>query len=321
MEVDGQVVTRLGTKVDPEKQKVTLDGERLVAQQLQYFMLNKPPGVVSTARDPSGRLRVIDLIKTDRRVYNVGRLDKSSEGLILVTNDGDLANRLTHPRYGIEKKYHVLVKGRPSRDDLAELKKGMYLAEARVQVQNVRVKKNLKDRTWLEIILDEGRNREIRRILAKIGHKVLQLRRVAIGPLHLGDLPLGTHRKLSPLEIRRLKQAASRTLRPRGARKSAAGKSESAGRGSASRSGTRKKSSPRKSSPRKSSPRKSSPRKSSPPKILAPKILAPKISPRKSSPRKSSPRKSSPRKSSPRKSSPRKSGPASAKKKSRRPHR
>ena len=234
VEVDGRPVTKLGTKVDPETQKITLDGERLIPQQLQYFMLNKPPGVVSTAKDPSGRLRVIDLIKTNRRVYNVGRLDKSSEGLILVTNDGDLANRLTHPRYGIEKKYHVLVKGRPSREDLATLKKGMYLAEAKVQVQNVRVRKNLKDRTWLEIVLDEGRNREIRRILAKIGHKVIQLRRVAIGPLVLGDLPVGTHRQLTPQEVKKLKKATTEVVRkPRNARKSKAKSGSVAGRKSA----------------------------------------------------------------------------------------
>ena len=235
VEVDGQVVKKLGTKVDPESQKVTFDGERLIARRLQYFILNKPPGVVSTAKDPSGRLRVIDLIKTNQRVYNVGRLDKSSEGLILVTNDGDLANKLTHPRYGVDKKYHVLVKGRPSREALSSLKKGMYLAEAKVQVQNVRVKKSFKDRTWLEIILDEGRNREIRRILAKIGHKVYQLRRVAIGPLVLGDLPLGTHRQLSPAEVKRLKKATSTVVKnPRRSKKTSASRSSS-GRSATSR--------------------------------------------------------------------------------------
>lgn len=239
VEVDGQVVKKLGTKVDPESQKVTFDGERLIARRLQYFILNKPPGVVSTAKDPSGRLRVIDLIKTNQRVYNVGRLDKSSEGLILVTNDGDLANKLTHPRFGIDKKYHVLVKGRPSQEALTSLKNGMYLAEAKVQVQNVRVKKSLKDRTWLEIILDEGRNREIRRILAKIGHKVYQLRRVAIGPLALGDLPLGTHRQLSPAEVKRLKKATSTVVKkPRGAKKTGASRS-TGGRAATSRSGSR----------------------------------------------------------------------------------
>ena len=107
VEVDGQIIVKLGYKVDPNKQEIYVDAQKLRIEQLQYFILNKPPGVVSTANDPSGRPRVIDLIDTRNRVYNVGRLDQSSEGLILVTNDGELANRLTHPRYGIEKKYHV----------------------------------------------------------------------------------------------------------------------------------------------------------------------------------------------------------------------
>ncbi|MEM9412969.1 MAG: pseudouridine synthase [Planctomycetota bacterium] len=209
VEVDGVVVDQLGAKVDPDTQKVTLDGERLIAQKLQYFALNKPPGVVSTSKDPSGRLRVIDLIKTNSRVYNVGRLDKSSEGLILVTNDGELANRLTHPRYGVEKKYSVLVAGTPTLHQLENLKQGIYLAEARVQVTHIRIKKKMKDRTLLEIVLDEGRNREIRRILARIGHKVIQLKRIAIGPLKLGELPVGSHRALTQAEIRLLKKAAS----------------------------------------------------------------------------------------------------------------
>ena len=209
VEVDGRVVKKLGTRVDPEKQKVTLDGERIIQPRLQYFVLNKPPGVVSTAKDPTGRLRVIDLIKTNTRVYNVGRLDKSSEGLILVTNDGDLANRLTHPRYGVEKKYHVMVAGRPTVQQLNQLKRGIYLAEAFVQVSNVKIKKKLRDSTMLEIVLDEGRNREIRRILARIGHKVTQLKRVAIGPLALGDLPTGSHRKLEASEVKKLKRFAS----------------------------------------------------------------------------------------------------------------
>ena len=219
VEVDGQVVKKLGTRVDPEIQKVTLDGERIIQRRLEYFMLNKPPGVVSTAKDPTGRVRVIDLIKTKTRVYNVGRLDKSSEGLILVTNDGDLANRLTHPRYGVEKKYMVTVAGRPTMQQLNQLKRGIYLAEAYVQVANVRVKKKLRDSTVLEIILDEGRNREIRRILARIGHKVTELKRVAIGPLALGDLPTGSHRRLTAAEVKLLLRFASSAERKPAKRK------------------------------------------------------------------------------------------------------
>ncbi len=172
VEIDGEIVTELGVKVDPNQQDIFVDGQKLAIESLQYFMLNKPPGVVSTSNDPSGRARVIDLIDTQNRVYNVGRLDRSSEGLILVTNDGDLANRLTHPRYGIAKKYHVLVAGLPAPADLKKLKEGIYLAEGRAKAVDVKFLRKVKNSSWLEIVLAEGRNREIRRMLAAIGHKV-----------------------------------------------------------------------------------------------------------------------------------------------------
>ena len=202
----------------PEKQKISVDGERLKVQRLQYFMLNKPPGIVSTASDPSGRLRVIDLIKTNLRVYNVGRLDQSSEGMILVTNDGELANRLTHPRYGVEKKYLVQVDGCPTKSALRQLEEGMYLAaegkHKAVKAKAVQVKfvKRLKSSSWLEIVLDEGRNREIRRLLARIGHKVRTLRRVGIGPLKLGEIPVGAHRELTTAELKALRKAVENVV-------------------------------------------------------------------------------------------------------------
>lgn len=229
VEVDGEVVTEQGTKVDLQQQKVMVDGVRLNPPKLGYFMLNKPPGVVSTARDPDGRLRVVDLINTNLRVYNVGRLDKSSEGLILVTNDGDLANGLTHPRFGVEKVYHVLVKGYPRREDLEQLKEGVWLAEGKVQVAGVRIKKRAGKNTLLEMVLTEGRNREIRRLLARIGHKVLVLRRVAIGPLHLGDLPVGAHRRLTGEEVDLLRRAVAGQLKQRPRRGSGKPKPRSSG--------------------------------------------------------------------------------------------
>lgn len=207
VEVDGQIVVELGIKVDPSKQEIFVDAQKLRIEQPQYFILNKPPGVLSTSNDPSGRPRVIDLIDTRQRVYNVGRLDQSSEGLILVTNDGDLANKLTHPRYGIEKKYHVQVDGQPKPGDLRKLKEGIYIAEGRVRASNIRFLKKAGTNSWLEIILDEGRNREIRRMLAAIGHKVRILKRVAIGPLKLADLPKGAHRPLTSQELRALQKA------------------------------------------------------------------------------------------------------------------
>jgi 23S rRNA pseudouridine2605 synthase len=209
VEVDGQIVTTLGVKVDPDKQEIYVDAQKLVIQRLQYFMLNKPPGIVSTSKDPSGRPRVIDLIATDQRVYNVGRLDQSSEGLILVTNDGELANRLTHPRYGVEKKYHVQVAGIPAPAELRKLEQGVYLAEGLAKASKAKFLKRAKNGSWLEIVLAEGRNREIRRLLASIGHKVRTLKRVSIGPLKLGDLPKGAHRPLLPTELKALKRATS----------------------------------------------------------------------------------------------------------------
>ncbi len=205
VEVDGQVVTQLGTKVDPDSQHVSLDGESVRTARLSYFAVHKPPGVLSTSRDPSGRTRVIDLIPSDQRLYNVGRLDKSSEGLILVTNDGDLAQRLTHPKFGIEKKYLVLVVGHPHRDQLDQLERGVHLAEGLAKASRAEIKKRAHGGTWLEITLQEGRNREIRRLLARLGHKVIRLIRVAVGPVQLGALAVGEHRKLTAVEVQRLK--------------------------------------------------------------------------------------------------------------------
>ena len=209
VEVDGEIVVTLGSKVDPNKQTIKVDGSEVKQERLQYFMLNKPPGVLSTSNDPSGRIRVIDLIMTKNRVYNVGRLDQSSEGLILVTNDGELANRLTHPRYGVEKKYHVQVTGQPDVADLKTLVDGVYLAEGKAKASSAKFIRKGKESSWIEITLTEGRNREIRRLLAKIGHKVRTLKRVSIGPLKIKDLPSGAHRELTYTELNALKKATS----------------------------------------------------------------------------------------------------------------
>lgn len=201
VDVDGKTVAELGTKVDPQRQKITVDGQPIRRQRHVYYMLNKPPGVLSTSHDESGRIRAIDLIDAKERVYTVGRLDKSSEGLIVVTNDGDLANQLTHPRYGIEKTYLVRVVGRPTAENFERLRAGVYLAEGFARVANIRVKKQFENCTDLEIMLNEGRNREIRRVLASVGHKVVTLKRIAIGPVRLGDLPIGAYRELTRAEV------------------------------------------------------------------------------------------------------------------------
>ena len=209
VEVDGEVVTELGRRVDPFKSKITFDGESLPKPKRLYFAVNKPEGVVSTTRDPSGRARVTDLLPPDvGRVFNVGRLDMASEGLILLTNDGELANQLTHPRHGVEKIYNVQVAGLPTGETLAELRKGVYLAEGKAHFVNARVKSRRKNGSVLEVVLDEGRNREIRRVLARVGHKVQRLTRVAVGPVRLGDLPSGAYRPLTPDEVKALRAAA-----------------------------------------------------------------------------------------------------------------
>ncbi len=208
VEVDRQTVTELGTRVDPQEQAIRVDGQPIKLTRRLYYAVHKPPGLLSTNRDPSGRPRVIDLIGGEQRLYAVGRLDKSSEGLIIVTNDGDLADRLTHPRYGVEKTYAVQVAGRLEPAMLEKLKQGVHLAEGLARVRRVRIKSHHKQSTILEIVLDEGRNREIRRLLASLGHKVQRLRRIAVGPVRLGELAPGEYRPLTRDEVQALRGAS-----------------------------------------------------------------------------------------------------------------
>ncbi|NLF72635.1 MAG: rRNA pseudouridine synthase [Candidatus Anammoximicrobium sp.] len=245
VEVDRQTVTELGTRVDPHRQQIRVDGTPLTSPKRLYFAVNKPPGVVSTNRDPAARMRVVDLVRTDERLFAVGRLDRTSEGLILVTNDGELANRLTHPRYGVDKTYLARVAGCPSRYELDRLRTGVHLAEGVVRVASVRVKRRQRETAELEIVLNEGRNREIRRILARIGHKVLQLKRIAVGPLRLGDLPRGACRPLTRDEVQMLEQAAARAREESRPPDPAGSRSAVGGR----RSGTAPERSPRGSRP------------------------------------------------------------------------
>jgi 23S rRNA pseudouridine2605 synthase len=208
VEVDRQVVTELGVRVDPLAQEIRVDGERLPDPKRVVYVLYKPVGVVTTNYDPTGRPRVVDLVPGERRLFAVGRLDRTSEGLILVTNDGDLANLLAHPRYGVEKKYLVQVAGVPSPDLLEKLRRGVRLAEGEVHAKRVTLRSQHKQSAVLEMVLDEGKNREIRRMLARLGHKVQQLKRVAVGGLSLGNLLPGQWRQLSWSEIETLRREA-----------------------------------------------------------------------------------------------------------------
>lgn len=208
--VDGKVVTALGIKVDPATQRVCVDGERVKIEKRQYFLVNKPTGVVSTNADPNGRPRVIDLLPPWKgRLFSVGRLDEGSEGLLLVTNDGDLAHRLAHPKFQVERVYRALVAGTPTDDELRQIRQGLYFTEGKFKVRDVRrIKSSLKS-TVLELVLTEGQNREIRRLLARIGHKVMKLKRIAFGPLRLGELVTGAYRPLTAAELKQLQQFAS----------------------------------------------------------------------------------------------------------------
>ncbi|MDB4756925.1 pseudouridine synthase [Mariniblastus sp.] len=233
VEVDRKIVTKMGTKVDPAKQKIRVDGEIVKFGNKKYFAVNKPRGVLSTNNDPSGRMRVVDLIPTDQRIYTVGRLDKDSEGLIIVTNDGDLANKLTHPKYGIEKTYLIQVEGHPTREQMDALQAGIYLADGFAQIKLYQFKRKQKNTTEIEIVLDEGRNREVRRLLAKIGHKVLWLRRIGIGAFFLSNIPEGGNRQLSSEEIAALTQKPKRKLKKSPLKRTAAGKKPSTVKGKA----------------------------------------------------------------------------------------
>ncbi|MBI4498901.1 MAG: rRNA pseudouridine synthase [Chloroflexi bacterium] len=216
--VDGEVVTRLGTTVDPQRQRITVDRRPLPrAAAPVYLVLNKPPGYVTTAHDPQGRPTVYRLLPPgEGRVYPVGRLDLDSEGLLLFTNDGELAARLTHPRYGVEREYLAWVRGHPPEDTLEQLRAGIVLDGARCVPKEVT---RLGGRpvpgvTLLRIVLQEGRKREVRRLCEAVGHPVQRLVRVRYGPVPLGALPPGRWRRLSPTEVEALRRGVGLSPQP-----------------------------------------------------------------------------------------------------------
>jgi 23S rRNA pseudouridine2605 synthase len=214
--VDGAIVRELGTKVDPERQRISVDGQPVRAERPVYWLLNKPRGYLCTNRDPGRRPLAIDLVpQISQRVYTVGRLDENSEGLLLLTNDGDLAYPLMHPRFSVEKTYQVQVAGIPTSEDLQQLLKGVWLSDGHVRAKQVKREKRQGESTWLRIVLDEGKNREIRRMLARLGHKVLRLRRIGLGPVRLGTLPPGKARRLTKPEVDALRRVAERRERVR----------------------------------------------------------------------------------------------------------
>jgi 23S rRNA pseudouridine2605 synthase len=203
--VDGAVVTEPGCQVDPAKATIRFDGRVLQPERKVIYILNKPKGYLSTCQEPSGARSVLDLIPGEtRRLYPVGRLDKQSEGLLLMTNDGELAHRLTHPRYKVPKTYRVSVAGRITPEAIAGLQKGIWLSEGKTRPAKVRVLRRSRSISLMEITIREGKNRQLRRALAKLGFRVKQLKRIAMGKIHLKGLPRGAYRMLTEREKRLL---------------------------------------------------------------------------------------------------------------------
>jgi 23S rRNA pseudouridine2605 synthase len=206
--INGEVVRELGRRVDPASDRVEVDGSRVVVdQRLRYWMLNKPLGVVSTADDPQGRPTVVEMVPEEPRVYPVGRLDRDSEGLVLLTNDGELANRVTHPRYRVEKRYLAEVERLPA-STVARVQRGVELEDGLARAERARVVAGSGRRRMIEVVMVEGRKREVRRMLEEAGAPVRRLVRTAIGPLRLSGLAPGEYRALRPEEVRSLYRAA-----------------------------------------------------------------------------------------------------------------
>jgi 23S rRNA pseudouridine2605 synthase len=206
--VNGATAT-IGDRVDVTVDVVEVDGERVTLDPtLRYVMLNKPQGVVSTTSDPEGRPTVTDLINLTDRLYPVGRLDRETEGLLLLTNDGDLVHRLLHPSFEVERVYLALVPGPARREALDRLAAGVELEDGLARPRRVRVVEQHRGKALLEVVMTEGRKREVRRMLAEVGLPVERLARVAFGGVELGDLRQGKWRFLTDAEVNRLRRAS-----------------------------------------------------------------------------------------------------------------
>ncbi len=219
MAVNGRVVTELGIRADPERDRITVEGRPLSrAPGLLYLAFHKPTGVLTTLSDPAGRPTLKEAIGPQpARLFPVGRLDYNSSGLVILTNDGDLAYKLMHPRYGIEKVYRVKVRGVPSPETIRRMRQGVDLDDGPCKPLRVRIEERRKTKSWLEIVVREGRHHLVRRLCAAVGHPVEKLVRIGIGPVRLGGLKLGMWRPLRAQEVALLRRAArsGRDLRER----------------------------------------------------------------------------------------------------------
>ena len=204
--VNGETVTAQGTTADPARDRITVDGRPLVGPEpKRYLLLNKPRGYLTSRSDPRGRPVVLDLVREERfRLFPVGRLDFDAEGLLLLTNDGDLAQRLLHPRFGMRRVYEVEVQGRVSAPELPRWERGVTLTDGLAKPSEVRLLRRTQGTTWLSLVFSEGRYREVKRFCQALGHRVVRLRRVQFGPLRLGRLAPGAVRPLTSSELARL---------------------------------------------------------------------------------------------------------------------
>jgi 23S rRNA pseudouridine2605 synthase len=207
VKVNGQTVTELGIKVDPERDVIEVNGKKVGLERKRTFLFYKPVKVITSMSDPQGRKTVADFFHdVPERVYPVGRLDYDTEGLLIVTNDGELANHLLHPRYEVDKVYIATVKGKPSPESLERLQKGVELEDGLTAPAKVRLLAADEKRAKIELTIHEGRNRQVRRMCEAVGHPVLHLIRKRIGFLTLSGMKKGSYRELSPKELARLKK-------------------------------------------------------------------------------------------------------------------
>lgn len=205
VKVDGQIIRELGVKADPARQRIEFDGRPLPKPSLVCYLLNKPRGYVTTMKDPQGRPIVSALMKgVKERVFPVGRLDLDTEGALLMTNDGELSQRILHPSNEVKKTYQARVSGRPSQKKLSDLAKGIILDGKKTWPAQLRIIKSHGDSTTIEVVIHEGRKRQVRLMFTAIGHPVLELKRIAYGKLGLGVLRVGEFRKLSAQELKKV---------------------------------------------------------------------------------------------------------------------
>ncbi len=219
--VNGKVVTELGTQVDPSRDRIQVNGKTIHTEHKTYVVLHKPKGYLSDRDEAQDKPTALDLVPVRERLYAAGRLDANSEGLLLLTNDGDLAHHITHPRYEHEKEYLALVQGKPTEETLARMRHGVWYEGELLRADVVSIVRNLdesvrqqhwdaarRDETWVRIVLHEGKKREIRHMSAALGYPVRRLIRVRIGPVELGALPVGKWRELNEREVKALKEAS-----------------------------------------------------------------------------------------------------------------